>query len=340
MKIAGIIFASLVVVILALGFWFNGVVSASANTPAGDYTLTIQAGTGVKAVAEDLLAAGYIEQRWHWNAYIWLSGLRSRLLPGVYVIQPSMSIREIARVVTTPPDRADEAEVKLLEGWTAREMAEALASARVVDANEFVEAVANPDASVINTNTYPFLNDKPAGASLEGYLFPDTYRFFLDSDPNEVLKKMLDNFSVKFSGDLRLKLQQQKRSVFETIVLASIVEKELDTDRDRAMAADLFLRRMEIGMALQSDATVNYVTGKNSLQPTFADIGVDSQYNTYKYRGLPPGPICNPSLSSLRATVTPEPNDYLFFLTELDSKKVHFSKTLEEHNQKKAQYLR
>lgn len=121
--------------------------------------------------------------------------------------------------------------------------------------------------------------------------------------------------------------------------MASILEAELQTDVDRAMGADVFWKRLAIDMPLQSDATVNYVTGKGKLQPSIADTKVDSLYNTYQHRGLPPGPINNPSLSAIRAAINPTSNPYYFYLTAPDGKTI-FSKTLDEHNRNKATYLR
>ena len=120
--------------------------------------------------------------------------------------------------------------------------------------------------------------------------------------------------------------------------MASILEDELRTDRDRAKAADLFWRRLDIGMALQSDATVNYVTGKGRAQPSIEDTKVDSPYNTYKYPGLPPGPIGNPGVSAIRAAVSPEPNTFLYYLSAPDGT-TYFAETYEQHLANKAKYL-
>lgn len=218
-------------------------------------------------------------------------------------------------------------------------MAQVLSQAGVVDQTAFLDVVETADLATITPGkTYSWLSDKPKSASLEGYLFPDTYRFFEDSTPEQVVAKLLENFNAKFSDSLRTSLTSQGRDVYETVILASIVERELQTDADRAKAADIFLRRIEAGIPLQSDATVNYVTGKSALQPTYDDLQIDSPYNTYKYPGLPPGPIGNPGLSALRAAVNPEANPYYYFLTGTDGK-THFAKTLEEHVLNRQKYL-
>jgi len=133
-------------------------------------------------------------------------------------------------------------------------------------------------------------------------------------------------------------LLAQNRNLFETVILASIIEREALYDEDRAMIADIFLKRLDDNIGLQSDATINYITGKKTTRPTFNDLQVDSPYNTYKYRGLPPGPICNPGLASLKAAVYPQVNDYYYFLTDRDGR-AHFGRTYAEHQQNIARYL-
>ena len=149
---------------------------------------------------------------------------------------------------------------------------------------------------------------------------------------------MLDNFGDKVTDELRQKISAQGLTLFQGVTLASIIEKEVRTDQDKKIVADLFLRRMAAGIPLQSDATVNYVTGKSALQPTIDDTKTESLYNTYLHQGLPPGPICNPSLASLAAVASPQPNEYFYYLNTPEGETI-FSKTFEEHKLNKAKYL-
>ncbi|MBI2984665.1 MAG: endolytic transglycosylase MltG [Candidatus Kerfeldbacteria bacterium] len=339
MRIVLIALSAVTVAALAGGWWFNHLVSQPLSSNRQAVMLTIAKGEGVKAVADKLYASGLIKARWHWNLYIALTGRRAGILGGEYTLRRDQSIRDIARLVTTPPDTTREVTIKLLEGWTAEAMADVLDRAGVIDRQAFLAAVAEPDTrQVVGDRDYSFLTDKPATAGLEGFLFPDTYRFFLDSTPGQVIGKLLDNFDQKYSSTMRQAVVAQGRSTFEVVILASIVERELKTDQDRAMAADIFLRRRAAGIPLQSDATVNFVTGKSLLRPTAADLDIDSPYNTYRHQGFPPGPISNPGLSALRAAVNPEPNPYYYFLTDPKGQ-THFARTLDEHNRNKAQYL-
>ena len=184
---------------------------------------------------------------------------------------------------------------------------------------------------------YNFFQDKPADQGLEGYFFPDTYFFYRDSESSLILKKFLDTFQ-KRAGDLLASAQANGKNIHEVLTLASIVEAEAQRKEDKRLVAGIFLKRLEIGMPLQSDATVNFVTGKSALQPTSEDLAQDSLYNTYQHVGLPPGPINNPGLESIEAVLQPELSDYLYFIA-LPDVGVIYAKTFEEHKQNKEKYL-
>jgi UPF0755 protein len=181
---------------------------------------------------------------------------------------------------------------------------------------------------------------KPAGTSLEGYLFPDTYRLFKKATPGEIVGELAANLERRLEGaGLAEKIAASGHSLHEILTLASIVEREVRSPEDRRLVADIFWRRLAAGLALQADSTVNYATGKSVAAASAEDLKTASRFNTYRYPGLPPGPICNPGLSAIRAVLEPEPNRYWFFLTD-DEGQVHYAATFEEHTQNKARYLR
>ena len=163
-------------------------------------------------------------------------------------------------------------------------------------------------------------------------MFPDTYRFFTDATPAEVVEKMLDNFKLKIGYN-----KSDSMTMWEVVTLASIVEKEVRQKEERREAAGIFLERLAIDKPLQSDATVNYITGKDTSMPTSEDLAEESLHNTYQNVGLPPSPICNPSLDSIHAVLDPKETDNLYFLTKKDGTAV-FSKTYEEHLENKYKY--
>ncbi|MCH7623546.1 MAG: endolytic transglycosylase MltG [Nitrospinae bacterium] len=186
-------------------------------------------------------------------------------------------------------------------------------------------------------DNYDFLISRPRSADLEGYLFPDTYRVFRDASIKEIVQKMLDNFDNKISDELMVEIKRQGKTVHDILTLAAIIEKEVVGDKDRKIVADIFYKRLDAGMALQADSTVNYDSGASNARSSAKDLEIDSPYNTYKYRGLPPGPIANPGLSSILAAIYPETNPYWYFLTTPDGEAV-YNVTFEEHVEDKNKY--
>jgi len=238
--------------------------------------------------------------------------------------------------------------LKFLEGWNNREIAEYLEKEEIIKKDVFLKVVENYKLQISN---YKFLEDKPKGATLEGYLFPDTYRIYKEiprdlrgeKDSEEalaehIIKKMLDNFDQKLTADLREEIARQKKTIFDILTMASIIEKEARGE-DMAMISDIFWRRIRNGIPLQSDATINYVTGKYETQPSTEDLKVDSPYNTYKYSGLPAGPIGNPGFEAIRAAIYPKANNYWYFLHTKDGQTI-YSRNFEEHKANKAKYLK
>jgi UPF0755 protein len=186
---------------------------------------------------------------------------------------------------------------------------------------------------------YPCLKVRTAGTSLEGYLFPDTYSLFPDATAASVTKKLLDNFGRHMTSEVMTAVSASQREFRDVIIMASILEREVQTPADRRLVADLFWRRLAKGMRLQADSTVNYVTGGRDPSISGSDLALESPYNSYRYEGLPPGPIGNPGLDAIMAAVQSTPNDYWYFLTDADSA-VHYAKTYDEHLANKAKYLR
>ncbi|MEK7583767.1 MAG: endolytic transglycosylase MltG, partial [Patescibacteria group bacterium] len=224
--------------------------------------------------------------------------------------------------------------ITLIEGWTLDEYAGRL------DENGF-----SPEVFLALTrdlplwrDSYDFLTSVPSGQSLEGYLFPDTYSIDAAKDAEQLMRKMLDNFSEKLTPELRKQVAGSGRTLHEVITLASIIEREVAKPEDRRLVADIFLKRLRDGIGLQSDATVNYITKSGRTRSTAADLDIDSPYNTYKYRGLPPGPIGNPGIDAITAALDPQPNDYYYFLTDTDGG-VHYARTFDEHQKNRELYL-
>jgi UPF0755 protein len=338
-----------IIVLIGLGglIYFNIQISTKVSDNTETKLFTIESGQGVKEISANLETAGLSKSDFIFQTYIWLKQYGSKIQAGDYYIPQNLSMTGLVKMLISGDALSTERIVKIIEGWASTEIAPYLADFAVEDGNytkeeyikEFMDDVDNGVfGSEIEDRNYDFLGDKPADQGLEGYLFPDTYRVFKNSDPVYMIDKMLDNFGVKLTKVLKDEIASQDKTIFEIITLASIVEHEVLTLEDKKIAAGIFYTRMENGIPLESDATVNYITGKGALQPTFADTEIQHPYNTYENRGLPPGPISNPGMDSIKAAIYPTDTDYLYFLTKPDGTTV-FSKTFDEHLTNKAKYL-
>lgn len=317
---------------------FSGRVSGDLN--AATRIVEIEAGDGVNQISLKLKDAGVIRSAYFFEVYAWIEGIGSSLKAGTYAVSPHKSTSEIARMLAAGETSPNERVIRIVEGWSNREIATYLADKGVADRDAFLVAASATDSRrVLPDRTFAFLADKPAVATLEGYLFPDTYRIFQDATVEDLIGKMLDGFGTRVDAALLDAIRAKGKTVHEAVTVASLLEKEVRTEEDRRMVADLIGRRIAAGIPLQLDSTVNYLTGKNDPTPSLDDLAVESPYNTYKVSGLPPGPIGNPSIASIRAALDPLPNDYFYYLTAPGGKTI-FSKTLEEHNANKAKHLK
>jgi UPF0755 protein len=246
--------------------------------------------------------------------------------------------------------------IQILEGWTSREIGQYFESQGRYQSEEFLEVAGFPQVDYRTNKEMPalkdyseqfsFLSDKPKYYGLEGYLFPDTYRIYSTSTVEEVIVKMLGNFDKKLTSQMRADIKAQEKTIYEIVTMASIIEKEApfdfktNDDRDARLISGIFWGRLEIGQALQSDATLSYIFSDKKPQHSGKELETVSPYNTYKYRGLPPGPICNPGLWALKAAIYPLKSNYNYFLTPPDGSQVIYAKTYDEHLQNKYKYLK
>lgn len=235
--------------------------------------------------------------------------------------------------------KAAQTSITLLEGWSNKQIGDYLQKNSVTQSSAFLAA-----QKAVAPAAYSFLANKPSGADIEGFIFPDTY--FIPTNPASgddinqiILKKALDNFSQKVTPQIVSEGAANGLNEFQLITLASVVEKETGADMtEKKIVAGIFYNRLKAGMPLESDATVSYVTGNAAVST--ADTQIDSPYNTYKYKGLPFGPICNPGLDSIIAAANPTATDYFYFLTDPATGRAVYAKTYDEHLANKQKYLK
>ncbi|MCX6796447.1 MAG: endolytic transglycosylase MltG, partial [Candidatus Falkowbacteria bacterium] len=262
----------------------------------------------------------------------------------------TLPIREIVKILTAGKVKDREITIKILEGWDSAEIADYLAKQGLFKSPDFLKFVGLPKTDYRKrkdlttpkdfSEQFPFLKDKPIYYGLEGYLFPDTYRIYKDATIEEVVVKMLDNFDKKLTAELRAEIARQKKTIYEIIIMASILEKEVRTPEDMQIVAGIFWKRLENNYPLESCATLAFILGVNKPQYSVEDTKLRSPYNTYLNQGLPPGPISNPGIEAIKAAIYPKDSPYHYFLSRLDTGETVFSQTYSEHLQNKAKYLK
>jgi cell division protein YceG involved in septum cleavage len=250
----------------------------------------------------------------------------------------------------------EEDTISILEGWNSRDIGQYFESLGKWQSEEFLESAGFPrtdyryhkelPALADRSDKFTFLADKPKYYGLEGYLFPDTYRVYATSTVDEAIDKMLSNFDRKLTAKMRSDIKAQGKTIYSIVTMASLIEKEAPIDYQNNDSSDaktisgIFWNRLKIGQPLQSDATLSYILNDNKPQHSGRELEIDSPYNTYRYRGLPPGPICNPGLLAIEAAIYPTDTDYFYFLTPKGKEDVIYARTYEEHLQNKYKYLK
>lgn len=280
-------------------------------------TVTVDKGQGALSISKELQTAGIVRSGKIAANLMTYFGREKRIQAGVYVFKTPESVIVVAKRIVKGDFGYTPVKVTVPEGSNYRQLASIIHAKFGSMATSTLEAELKP---------------------LEGYLFPDTYFFAPFATQDEIVKKLKETFVLK-TKPLQDQIAASGRSLAEVISLASILEEEVQTTEDRKMVAYLLLKRMEVGMPLQVDASLAYVNGKTSAQMTLGDLKTNHPYNSYTNKGLPPTPISNPGLDTITAALNPTPNDYVFYLSDKDGI-TRFSKTFKEHVQAKQKYLR
>jgi UPF0755 protein len=314
--------------------------SARMEAPAGTHSGTVfffvEPGETATTIAERLQEQGLISDGQLFRLYMRYTGQDAQLEAGQFELSPNMAMIEIAQRLQRAS--AEEVVVTIPEGLRAEEVAELLTAQGLMDGERFLQLVREGDPASAGAGDFAFLDGLPPGATLEGFLFPDTYRLPVPAEPEGLLARMLANFDRQVSPELRQAAGDAGRSLYQVVVLASIVEREGYLAEEHPLIASVYLNRLGEGMFLRADPTVQYAMG---YQPNTGQwwktpvqleeySEVDSPYNTYLYAGLPPGPICSPGLSAIEASAHPAETEFLYFMATGDGDHA-FAETWEEH---------
>ncbi len=329
----------IVLVILAVGFLYWQNLNSPMDTNGKEEVFIVNKGETVSQIADNLKKENLIKSPFYFKYVIWRGQLNIKA--GEYLTGPKLTTQEIIKVLTTGQALSQEKSIRIIEGWNIKDIGAYLEKNKVVAAKSFAVLAGAPLNGWKFAFTKPeFLNDAPGQANLEGYLFPDTYRIFKDTAVEGIIGKMLANFGKKLTPEIRAEIKRQKKTIYEIVIMASIIEKEVRSRDDMKIVSGIFWDRIKNGQALNSCATLAYILGVNKPQYSLEDTKVASPYNTYKYRGLPPGPIANPGFNAIKAAIYPEYTGYNYFLSDPATGQTIYSKTLDEHNRNKGKYLK
>lgn len=261
-----------------------------------------------------------------------LFSAETHVYPGTVRIEDTCSLRCVIREITSAQESV--IKLRLTEGQDIRDLAKVLESKKIGTAAELISLVGAPAVAPTKhadfASEFSFLASAPKNISLEGYLFPDTYEFFSGVRTEDVIRAMLKNFDRRVTVEMRDRAVKQGRTLHDVVTMASILDLEVRSEDDQRIVADILWRRISRGMGLQVDSSVKYITKSAGVFTTKQERATVSLWNTYKFKGLPLGPIGNPGMIALEAALNPLPNNYWFYLTSPDGS-VHYARTLEEH---------
>lgn len=292
--------------------------------PAGELRdFQVPRGQTASLIGSRLAEEGFIKDPLPFIYVLYDTGRENALQSGTYRISSAMTPREIARTFEKAP--GEQVVLKLIEGWRLTEVAAAVNKAfPAIPAEEFVRQ------AVVGERKNAVLAGLEPTASLEGYLFPDTYFLRPESTAEGIVSLLLETFEERVGGKLRTAANARGVSVYELVKLASIVEREARDRTESATVAGVYQNRLDIGMKLDADPTIQYALGE-WRELSLDDLKLESPYNTYRVAGLPPTPICNPGQAALEAAAEPETHEYFYFVAKGDASGQHvFAKTLEE----------
>ena len=348
-KLLIIVAVLLVIAAIAANIWYQSSINTALDA-SSDMTVDfeVEQGDSTNEIIKNLKEQGLIGQELPLTIYLKLNpDLGLGIKAGIFRLSPKMSIIEIAARLQKST-RGDEIKVTIPEGLRYDEIADILkiefdkVAGSKFSRDEYIAIAEAPDSVGFSNEVLTFLNSyKPAGKNLEGFLFPETYFFTTDADARDIVEKQIATLKAKLEVKDFRAVEDSGYSFYEILNIASMIERESFADSEKADLADVIYKRLKEGVdgvkLLQIDATLLYIA-KDWKANAFSYKTSDNPYNTYKFRGLPPTPIANAGVASIRAAIYPKSNNYFYYLHD-SSGKIHFAKDLAEHNANVRQYL-
>lgn len=344
LKILSVLLLTVLVIAGSVSFFNYWTDREQAENIGRPVTITVTDDDDGSTVADKLADSDLIQYGFYFENRFRFAG--TDLRPGTYTLRHGMSVADILEAITVPSEDEPETEteaiqpgeslqVTFIEGQRIEQFADALGEAGWEgDPAEFIALATNP----VGVDNWSFLQSLPDGASLEGYLFPDTYDIASNASAQDVIDYLLGNFDAQFTADMRDSAADQGMTIHEVVTLASIVEREAAVEGERVTIAGLYRNRYDAGdWQLNADPTIQYIYGTEeewwpAVSGTMVADSLDNPYNTYQIVGLPPGPIANPGVRALQAVLSPEEHDYFYMVAKEDGTDTHFFAVTEEEH--------
>ena len=323
------IFIILILLIISFSVYYNkSILPVNSESPE-EVSVEIPQGSSSSQIASILKDNNLIRSELVFRLVLKKNNSENLLKAGYYNLNTGMDVNEIIAELIKGGKNKNVVRFTIPEGYELKMIAEKLSEEGLVNKDRFLELTSDKKYF---EDKFPFLAELKDGQSLEGYLFPSTYEVYVGASEEEIIEKMLSQFQKVYEEKVKEQINNVDLSFNEIVTLASIIEREAKLDEERGLISAVFYNRLKIGMPLQSCATVQYILGERKEVLTEADTRIESEYNTYLHKGLPPGPIASPGEKSLIAAVKPENVDYLYFRTKEDGTGGHTSsRTYEEH---------
>jgi UPF0755 protein len=313
----------LIIAILPLYFIFH---RPNAVTGERFVKVDIVEGDNLRQVTTKMVSADLVTQPRLFLLTCKILNIERKIPAGIFTFPSGISNYQILKLMLFQD--LNVGRITIREGWSARRIAEELQTKLGIDSSAFISAV-------FDTNFVRKMGIE--GVSLEGYLFPETYYFYLGMDPYNVAEKMVEQFREVFNDSFRSRAFEMGLSVNEIVTLASIIEGEVIYNSEAPIVSGVYHNRLKKSMLLQADPTIQYLIPDGPRRLRYSDLKIDSPYNTYLYEGLPPGPIGNPGKRAILAALYPQTNSYLYFVAKGDG--YHsFNETAEEHQVDKSKF--
>lgn len=315
-----------IIAIILIGVFIVTQIGPYDKSNKKDIVVDIPSGSTISTISDILYENKLVKNKTLFKFVVKVSNKASSIKAGKYLLNPTYSNNDIVNILASGKIYLDGIKITIPEGSTTKEIVAILVNKNLGEKEVYEKLIQDPSKFY---EKFKFLKEDDI-KSLEGFLYPDTYYINEKSSEKEILSSMLSRFDKLYNDKLKATQKELKMTLQQVVSLGSIVEKEAVLDKDRSIIASVFYNRLDIGMPLQSDATIQYIFKERKKIVTYADLEIDSPYNSYKNKGLPPTPIASPGIKSIEATLYPKDTEYLYFVAKVDGGN-NYSKTYNEH---------